>query len=245
MAANKKTLYVILYWFSFKIILCMFTLWQRETVRKQQDFLNAEEKSIGYVIRRWRANQFDKKARRLSKMIKASIAIAESVVHVWDRSMQLKIVLQKSQTFENVVRKGTGSGRAVVKNIHWVISGEIVPNDLFLGEMSIENVESHPWEAMLRINGRDFTFKLDSGVDVTQPSFSAFSLPPYYFRVEFWQGLQVDRFDGREARRPSTIRKFALLGTVFVLPETVYSKYLHQCFCKTFEVHLLASPSKG
>ena len=59
--------------------------------------------------------QFDKKARRLSKMIKANIAIAETVVDVWDRSMQLKIVLQKSQTVENVVRKGNGSGRAVVK----------------------------------------------------------------------------------------------------------------------------------
>ena len=37
----------------------------------------------------------------------------------------------------------------------------------FLGEISIENVESHPWEAMLRINGRNFKFKLDSGADVT------------------------------------------------------------------------------
>ena len=26
----------------------------------------------------------------------------------------------------------------------------------------------------------------------------AFSLPPYYFRVVFWQGLQVNRFDWRE-----------------------------------------------
>ena len=70
-------------------------------------------------------------------------------------------------------------------------------------------------------------------------------MTPYYFRVKFLQGLQVDRFDGREARRPSTIRKFALLGTVFVLLETVRSKYLPQCFCKTYEVHLLASLGKG
>ena len=36
-----------------------------------------------------------------------------------------------------------------------------------MGEISIENVESHPWKTMLRINGRNFEFKLDSGAGVT------------------------------------------------------------------------------
>ena len=69
--------------------------------------------------------------------------------------MQLRIVLQKSQTVENVVRKGTGSRRARVKmeiltrSVHEVISGEIVSNNLFLGKIVTENIESHPWEAIL------------------------------------------------------------------------------------------------
>ena len=64
-------------------------------------------------------------------------------------------------------KKGHWKRACRSKNVHEVISGEIVPNDLFLGEISTENVESHPWEAMLRINGRDFKFKLDSCADVT------------------------------------------------------------------------------
>ena len=63
-------------------------------------------------------------------MIKANIV--ESVVDVWDRSMQLKIVLQESDLQS--------------KNVHEVISGEIVPNDLFLGEISIENAHSIKYE---------------------------------------------------------------------------------------------------
>ncbi len=52
------------------------------------------------------------------------------------------------------------------KPVNEVVSGEIVSDDLFLGEI-IESVESHPWEATLRLNGRNFQFKLDSGADVT------------------------------------------------------------------------------
>ena len=36
--------------------------------------------------------------------------MAESVVDVWDPSMQLKIVLQKSHTVENVVRRAPEAG---------------------------------------------------------------------------------------------------------------------------------------
>ena len=53
----------------------------------------------------------------------------------------------------------------IEKPVDEVVAGEIVSNYLFLGEIVIENVESHPWEATLRINGRKF--KLDSGADVT------------------------------------------------------------------------------
>ena len=87
---------------------------QRETVRKQQEFLNAEEKSIGYVKKmKGKPVQQESQKTKQDDQSKLNIAIAESVVDVWDRSMQLKIVLQKSQT--NLVRKGTGSGRAGVK----------------------------------------------------------------------------------------------------------------------------------
>ena len=52
--------------------------------------------------------------------------MAEGVADVWDRSKQFKIVLQKGHTVEYVVRKYTRSGRAGVKNVYEVISGEII-----------------------------------------------------------------------------------------------------------------------
>ena len=63
--------------------------------------------------------------------------------------MQLKTALQKSQTVKKCGKKGYWKWACQRKNVHEVISSEIVSNDLFLGEISIENVESHPWEAML------------------------------------------------------------------------------------------------
>ena len=93
----------------------------------------------------------------------------KNVTDVWDQSTYRRIVLQKNRIAENVVRKGTGVERAGLKLktlLMKQLAGEIVSNDLFLGEIVIENVESHPWEATLRLNGRKFQFKLDSGADV-------------------------------------------------------------------------------
>ena len=36
----------------------------------------------------------------------------------------------------------------LTRSVHEVISGEIVPNNLFLGKIATENIESHPWEAI-------------------------------------------------------------------------------------------------
>ena len=47
------------------------------------------------------------------------------------------------------------------KAVDEVVAGEIVSNYLFLGEIVIENVESHPWEATLRLNGRYFVATID------------------------------------------------------------------------------------
>ena len=47
------------------------------------------------------------------------------------------------------------------------IAGEICPNDYFLGEITVESIETEPWKANLEINDCKFQFKLDSGADVT------------------------------------------------------------------------------
>ena len=60
--------------------------------------------------------------------------------------------------------------RSKIENpVNEIVSGEIVSDDLVLGEIVIESVESHPWEATLRLNGRYFQFKLDSDVTVVPP----------------------------------------------------------------------------
>ena len=63
------------------------------------------------------------------------------------------------------------------KNGHWQracrskqvneVTGEIFPNDLFLGEIIVESIETEPWKANLEVNECKFHFKLDSGADVT------------------------------------------------------------------------------
>ena len=135
-------------------------------MRKQQDFLNAEEKSTGYVKK-----MKGKPVRQESQKTKQDDQSKHSHSGKCSRCLGPKHAVEDCPAKESDCRKCGKKGhwkRACrCKNIHEVISGEIVPNDLFLGEISIENVESHPWEAMLRINGRDFKFKLDSGVDVT------------------------------------------------------------------------------
>ena len=58
------------------------------------------------------------------------------------------------------------------KNGHWQracrskevseVTGEIFPNDYFLGEIIVESIEAEPWEANLEVNDSRFQFKLDS-----------------------------------------------------------------------------------
>ena len=65
-----------------------------------------------------------------------------NVTNVWDKSVYQRIVLQKNRFAESVVKK----------DIDEVLSGKIVSNDLFLGEIIIDRAESHPWETMLTLN---------------------------------------------------------------------------------------------
>ena len=51
----------------------------------------------------------------------------------------------------------------------------------------------------------------------------------------FWQDVQVDKFDAG----------CGLLRTVFELPVSLYSTYLHRCFYMTYEVHVLESSDEG
>jgi hypothetical protein len=46
-------------------------------------------------------------------------------------------------------------------------TGEIFPNEFFLGEIVVESIEAEPWKANLTVNDCKFQFKLDSGADVT------------------------------------------------------------------------------
>ena len=47
------------------------------------------------------------------------------------------------------------------------VAGKIFPNDFFLGEITVESIESESWEANLEVNYCKFQFKLNSGADVT------------------------------------------------------------------------------
>ena len=47
------------------------------------------------------------------------------------------------------------------------VTGEIFPNDFFLGEIVVENIEAEPWKVNLEVNDFKCQFKLDSGADVT------------------------------------------------------------------------------
>ena len=139
---------------------------QRETVRKQQEFLNAEEKFIGYV-KKMKGKPVRQESQKTKKDDQSKHSHSGKCGRCLGPKHAVKDCPAKESDCRKCGKKGHWKRACRSKNVHEVISGEIVPNDLFLAEMSIENVESHPWKAMLRINGRDFKFKLDFGADVT------------------------------------------------------------------------------
>ena len=57
--------------------------------------------------------------------------------------------------------------RACKSKVVSEVTGEIFPNDFFLGEIVIENIEVEPWKVNLKVNNFNCQFKLDSGADVT------------------------------------------------------------------------------
>jgi hypothetical protein len=160
---------------------------QRETVRKQQEFLKTEGKAVDSVSTRMKRH-----------------ATVNTKMKVFDRSkkdadeIKCQRCLGPKHLPKNCPAKKSKC-RKCGKKGHWqracrskiekptneAVSGEIVSNDLFLGEIVIESVESHPWEAEIRLNGQNFQFKLDSGADVTVVS------PQIYKQIANNQSLEI------------------------------------------------------
>ena len=87
-------------------------------------------------------------------------------IGVYDLCILKRIVQQKILNVISVVRLGHWQRACRNKEISEV-AGKIFPNDFFLGEITVESIESESWEANLEVNYCKFQFKLNSGADVT------------------------------------------------------------------------------
>ena len=64
-------------------------------------------------------------------------------------------------------------------------------------------------------------------------SFTSLVPRPFRFRLTNlgWYFERVCRLTHLMGGKREGLAQFALHGTIFVLPETIYSKYLHRYFC--------------
>ena len=150
---------------------------QRETARKQQEFLKTEGKSVDRIKARIKRNATYNVKTRIDNESKGN-----SNKDKCPKCFRPKHLPKNCPAKELIGRKGGEQGHwqracrsKIEKPVDEIGPGAIVSNNWFLGEIVIHNAESRPWEAILTLNSRNFLFKLVSAANVTV-------LPPQVYR---------------------------------------------------------------
>ena len=147
---------------------------QKETVRKQQVVLRGDGKQQIDAVRVGKFSKIKKNQtnhnerpnldeRQKNQRVKAK-------TEKCDRCLGLKHLKKDCPAKDSRCHKCGKTGhwqRACRSKEVSEITGEIFPNEFFLGEIIVESIEAEPWKANLEVDDCKFQFKLDSGADVT------------------------------------------------------------------------------